>query len=478
MKKHNLFKVVMISIAIVMLLSWVVPAIYYSNYSGWVGTTDAAKVEIGLLEVVNNCFAAVWNFADIGIFILIIGGFYGVLHKVSGYRNLLDSIANGFKNREWIFMTIIVVAFALLSSMAGLSIPLLALVPFVISVILLMGYDKITAAMVTVGSIVVGLMGSVFNSSNTEAIDQMLLTTADKDVLLKILLLVVGIVLLLFNVIIYSRKHKNNKPVEDSSYIPEKSSKKVKVWPIVVIFDITLIILTLGFISWELFAGEGGITWAQNVLDAINEFDVFGFKVFEALFGFTNAFGNWTLVEASFVLVLSSGLLAFVYKMNFNDYLTNFMNGAKRAIKPAVLVVMSYVIMMLSSNIWCSIAKPLFEITGNINVFTMILVALVISLISGSLSNGAYLVLAYFLFFILKVNDASTLAAADITLISLIWQSINGIVMLIAPTSVVMLAILGYLHIPYGKWLKSIWLLFFELLAVTSIVLTIISITI
>ena len=96
MKKNNLFKLVMISIAIVVLLSWVVPAIYYNNYSGWVGTTETAKVEIGLFELVNNFFAAVWNFADIGIFILIVGGLYGVLHKISGYRNLLDTIVRGF----------------------------------------------------------------------------------------------------------------------------------------------------------------------------------------------------------------------------------------------------------------------------------------------------------------------------------------------------------------------------------------------
>ena len=39
-----------------------------------------------------------------------------------------------------------------------------------------------------------------------------------------------------------------------------------------------------------------------------------------------------------------------------------------------------------------------------------------------------------------------------------------GLATLIAPTSVILLVTLSYLHIPYGKWLKSNWKLIVELL--------------
>ena len=45
--------------------------------------------------------------------------------------------------------------------------------------------------------------------------------------------------------------------------------------------------------------------------------------------------------------------------------------------------------------------------------------------------------------------------------------------MLVAPTSLVLMGILSYLKIPYGKWFKTIWKLLLELLVLLLIVFTI-----
>ena len=114
MKKHNLFKVVMLTIAFVVLLSWLLPVSYFSKGS----LIEEARTQIGLFTVMNYVGIAIQYFSHIGLYVLAIGGFYGVLHKISGYRNLLDKIVSGFKDREWIFMTVIMVIFAVLSAMA------------------------------------------------------------------------------------------------------------------------------------------------------------------------------------------------------------------------------------------------------------------------------------------------------------------------------------------------------------------------
>lgn len=466
MKKHNLFKVIMITIAIAVLLTWLFPVSYFSSSAGFV---EEARQQIGVFEVMSYVGIAVQYFSHIGIYVLIVGGFYGILHKIPAYRSLIDKIVKGFIEREWLFMTIVMVIFAVLSSMAGLSLPLLFMFPFVIAVILAMGYDKITAAMVTAGSVAIGLIGSVFSINNTYGIDIVIGSSPDADVLVKVLLLLIALALLIFNVITYSKKHRDTKKLVEGSYIPEAvRSKKEKSWPIVIIMDIVFVILILAFISWSLFE----ITWFEEALKSVLDFKIFEFPIFEALFGLLeeSAFGYWTLVEVSVILLLASWLISFVYKMKFTDYITNFIDGAKRALKPAVLVVLLYVVLVAVTYIptLLTIFNPLLKLTQGINVFTMSLVAFVSSIFSVELYYAATGVLPY------VVNILYTgLEVGDITVLSVIWQAMYGVAMLVAPTSVVLIATLSYLHIPYGKWLKAIGKLFLELVVVLLIIFTI-----
>ena len=59
-------------------------------------------------------------------------------------------------------------------------------------------------------------------------------------------------------------------------------------------------------------------------------------------------------------------------------------------------------------------------------------------------------------------------------LIAVIWQSMYGLAMLVAPTSVILMVTLSFMHISYGEWLKSVWKLFVELLVALLIIFTII----
>ena len=62
------------------------------------------------------------------------------------------------------------VLFALIASMAGITTGLLFLFPLIISIILLMGYNKQTAALVTIGSVAVGLIGTTVSATNINVI--------------------------------------------------------------------------------------------------------------------------------------------------------------------------------------------------------------------------------------------------------------------------------------------------------------------
>ena len=166
-------------------------------------------------------------------------------------------------------------------------------------------------------------------------------------------------------------------------------------------------------------------------------------------------------MKASIIIIIASLLLSFIYGIKFDQYVKGFMDGGKRALKAAVLAILVYVVLVIVTYVpvMLTIFKPILELTKSLNVFTMSLVSLISSTFFVELYYAATNVLPYATGVLY-----TTLNTSEITIISVIFQSMYGLATLIAPTSVILLVTLSYLHIPYGKWLKSNWKLIVELL--------------
>ena len=466
MKKHYLLKVVLLTLLLVILGSWFLQV---STVSGTEFTTvESAK--IGLFTLTSYIEIVFRIFSPIIVYVLAVGGLYGVLFRVPQYRLLLDKIANGFKGKEWLFMAIVGIVFACLSSMAEFSVPLILLFPFVISVILLMGYDKITAAMLTVGSTVAGLIGTVFSVNQNYGVEQVLGLAANTNVAWKIGLLVVSLALVLVNTITYGRKHRTYENYEKEHLVPKKvDTKNKKIYPLVIVLDLLLLVLVLAYISWNLldvklftdmtnsFVNPTGGEFIKGLYGGIN-----------TVLGVTaeNVFGAWTLLQASLVVFLASGLIAFLYRKSFNNFVSATETGAKKAMRPALLVVLAYLILVAIVTVpfEMTILKPIINLESGFQFLPMIIIAIFYSLFTVESYYGITSAAAY-------VTAVST--PEKVGIISLIWQSMYGLMMLIAPTSVLLLVTLSYLDISYTKWLKAIWKLLLELFVVILIVLLI-----
>lgn len=466
MKKHNLLKVVLLTLLLVILGSWFLQV---SKVSGTEFTT-VESTKIGLFTLTSYIEIIFRIFSPIIVYVLAVGGLYGVLYRIPQYRLLLDKIANGFKGKEWLFMSIVGIVFACLSSMAEFSVPLILLFPFVISVILLMGYDKITAAMLTVGSSVAGLIGTVFSVNQNYGVEQVLGLAANTNVAWKIGLLVVSLALVLVNTITYGRKHRTYENYEKEHLVPKKvDTKNKKIYPLVIVLDLLLLVLVLAYISWNLldvklftdmtnsFVNPTGGEFIKGLYGGIN-----------TVLGVTaeNVFGSWTLLQASLVVFLASGLIAFLYRKSFNNFVSATEIGAKKAMRPALLVVLAYLILVAIVTVpfEMTILKPLINLESGFQFLPMIIIAIFYSLFTVESYYGITSAASY-------VTAVST--PEKVGIISLIWQSMYGLMMLIAPTSVLLLVTLSYLDISYTKWLKAIWKLLLELFVVILIVLLI-----
>ena len=159
--KYSLLKVLGIAFGLFIILSYIIPVGYFSSETITKGTTDP----VGLLGIFKNPIYSMGIFVQYFIVFLAIGVFYAVISKTGVYSKLVDKCVKKVEKRKTLFLIINIIVFALLSSLTGLSLLLFLFVPFISTIILLLGFDKITALVSTVGSIIVGTMGSTYGTA-------------------------------------------------------------------------------------------------------------------------------------------------------------------------------------------------------------------------------------------------------------------------------------------------------------------------
>ena len=299
-KKYGLFKV------LVALLLLIVVASYFIN------GRDGAVSYLALGDVFVNYMQSFYYFFETALFVLIVGGFYGVLNRIPAYNKLVKMIVDKVSGNSKLFVIIMTIVFLLMSSLTGLNTILLLFIPFVVSIILLLGYDKLVALSATVGGSLVGFIGGIFVTfKDASSQYEVSYSTFDKLVGLdgnwsllipKILLLLIGGILLIFYIVNHIKK-VDNKEVSysiskvDSLFVEAKDrtgkkivvdNSNVKVWPMIVVFCIFTILLILGYLPWN---------------------DLFGIGVFTDFHTWLTGF---TFNDGRFVLLLLAVLL-FIY---------------------------------------------------------------------------------------------------------------------------------------------------------------------
>lgn len=224
MKKHGLTKILAVMLLIVIIATYFIE-----------GRQGISHLAFG--DVIMNYFQSFYYFFDTAIFILVVGAFYGLLENVPAYTKLQENIVAKIKNKKTAIFAIITI-FALLSSLTGLNFALLIFIPFAISIVLTMGYDKIVALFSTVGAVSIGFIGGIMTTFRDSSdyygqtftnFDKMVgLDSVWTNLLSKILLLIISTALLIFFVNRYIEKNAKNK-VEKKTVKEEKKELVSKI---------------------------------------------------------------------------------------------------------------------------------------------------------------------------------------------------------------------------------------------------------
>lgn len=263
MKKYNTLLVVVITILFVALLTWILPVTYLNGEF-----VEADRAQVGLGNLFSYPGFTFYNFIYILVYLLAIGGLYGLLNKTGAYRIMLDRITTHVKKREILYLILTVLILSIIVSFTGFTFEALIVLPFIASIVLLLGYDKMTAGMITIGSISTGIIGTTFSKLVAGNFNQALSTTYTDLIIVKIVVLVLCAGIIIFNTIRHAKNVEKVKNPEESFLIPEKvHDRKIKVWPLAIILILFLLVIIVGTINWN---DAFGITFFEDALTDVN----------------------------------------------------------------------------------------------------------------------------------------------------------------------------------------------------------------
>ncbi len=487
-KKNNLIKWIGLFVLLALGLTWVFGYGYYNGSTYQSGGMS----QQGISDLANYVYYT-FNFAaDKIVFLLVLGAFYAVLLRSKGYKKLVNTLSENLKGKELIFVLICSLFITVMTSVYIQSFIPLIFVPFIISVLLSLKLDKLTAFSATFGSMMIGLLGQTYGGEGISVFDYYTGIDLKAGLLYRLIVLVVGFILFNFFTILHAKKvlkEKDEKAEVKDPFKVEKLSgaeEKAHAWPIVLLFVLIFVITVLGYVDWNT---NFGITFFRDIHDKILSFalkdipligKLFSEKLgamtpvsaimgtlFKTGYSVSGYFGAWNLMHGSMLLIIATIIIAIANKIKFNDFISSYAEGTKKIIVPVAALMGAYLIMSAAyvTPFVTTITNTIFNGVTKFNPYLVSLGAFITNAFHPDFGFSGYLVGSFY---------AATFAS-NIDLVHTIFITMYGFVSLFVPSSALLLVGLTYLDIDYKDWIKYIWLFLLGILVILIVLFTVVT---
>ena len=475
-EKHDLVKITFCMILLTVLLSWIVKQGYFN--AGELTVKEITRV--GIFDFATYGLLGMYYFTVLVTFLFVLGAFYQFLSKLGAYQKLTNRISKRWKGKEIVFSLIISFVFAALASIFNEYLVLVAFMPFVITILSKLKFDKISSFVTTFGSMLIGILGSVISTKVAGMNVQYFALKYTDKLLVKIILFVLAYVIYnVFNVL-YLRKSfaKNSKKADKKSKTKKdsieevqyedmfnenvKGSEKSNTIPLIIVGALAILVTVLAYIPWK---SVFNVDWFTTALTKVTETKLFGAPIFSYILGNVSEFGSWDLFGVQVVMLLAILVLQICYKVSIDDTIDSFREGFKKTSKLVVVLLLAYVILEFAV-MYPVIPTIIGKILGSkFNVFTTTIAGVITSLFTSEYQYTVNMLYSFF----------ATAYPKDLNVVSFILQSTYGLVSFFAPSSAMLLVGLSYLDIPYKDWMKYIWKFLVAMLVVIIIMAFIIA---
>lgn len=425
--------------------------------------------------------------ADVGIGILMAGGFLSVLNHTGALEAGIGAILDKFKGG--LLIAIMTFAFALLGTSFGFWEEIVAFVVVIVPTFVLAGYDVIVGLGVLFIGASIGNMSSLVNPFSTGAAVSAIGNpelSIGSGIILRLVIFVVLYIIGTAYLINYANKIKKDPSksvvadvesvdtlVEEDESLPEFTGRrKVSV----AVFLVIILLMIIGFVPWGELFGQRGADIVNAPINMLAQIPVLG-----TLLGASHIspFGSWYFNEFAFLFFTGSILLLFINKMKETEFIEVFTDGVKDLLGVVLILAISRGIAIIMGN--ASEGMSITFIYWISNTLSNVPIW-----IFGVLAMGAYVLIGIFLqstsgvagitmpvlgavASALFISSALGSAGGQIILISAFVAGVNFVTS-IYPTATLMGSI-ELVKLPYDRYLKFMVPIMVTLLAVSGIII-------
>ena len=446
------FSIILILIFLLGILSHLLPNASFVgeeivNGSGTVG----AKLSDILLSPILGFADAV----DVSIFILVLGGFLGILTKTGALETGIKVLVKKLKGNELILIPILMLIFSIGGTTYGMLEETVGFYVLIAACMVAAGMDTIVGSAVVLLGAGSGVLGSTINpfavGAAISSLPDGIKVNQGYVIFIGFLLWITTLLISIFFVMRYAKKVKQDKGSTFLSLREQKNmekkfkeeieiehnKKEVKLTTrqkiTLVLLMFTFIIMIIGFIPW----GEFNITF----------FDKFtGWLTGSSL-------GNWWFYEAALWFLVMTIIIALVNKMKEKDIVDTFIDGANDMIGVILIIAVARGASVLMQTTYLDnyIIYNASNLLKNLPEFLFVplnyLLHIVLSILVPSSSGLA--ALSTPIIAPLATNLGYSGEVAIMTLVSA-----NGLVNLITPTCGAIMGGLALAKVEYTTWFK------------------------
>jgi uncharacterized ion transporter superfamily protein YfcC len=431
-------------IVIIAALTWIIPAGQYERVTsealgkdvpvaGTYAPTDANPQ--GIFDVILAPIAGFYNpdsytanAIDVSLFVLMIGGFIGVVTASGAIDAGIKRAMVRLKGREKWMIPILMGLFALGGTTEGMAEETLAFYVLLTPVMIAAGYDALTAVAVILLGAGIGVLGSTVNAFSTVIASDAAGVPFTDGLMLRVVILALTFAATVAYVMRYAERVKAD---------PSRS----------LVFD---------------RKAENEAHFRSTADAGATEFTGLH-KIVLLLFGATFAvmiwgvsLGGWWMAEMSGLFLFAGIGIGLVARLSEKNLVEAFVGGARDLLGVALIIGLArgIVVVMDAGQITDTILHWAEQSVADLNqvVFINVMYWLQVALSFFVPSTSGLAVLSMPI-----MAPVADFAGVARSLVVTAFQSAEGVVNLITPTSAVVMGGLAISRVPYERWLRFVW---------------------
>jgi uncharacterized ion transporter superfamily protein YfcC len=474
------YTILFILIVVVAALTWIIPAGQYQyNEDGTPIPGTYAQVEQNPARIIRDSLAApingmygiegedgsisyynsgeLFGAIDVALFILVIGGFLGVTMQTGAIQAGIARVVERLKGRERLLIPILMIVFALGGTSYGMAEESLAFYVLVITVMIAAGYDSLTGAALIMLGCGIGTLGSTINPFATGIASGFAGTGIDDGLIGRIVILVIGTAFGIWFVMRYAARVKADPGKSliaadraeidahfraDSADTDTPTAMTGRQQLVLLLFFAAFVVMIVGVVPWT----DLGITVIRTRW--------------------------WWFPEMTASFLAFAILIGLAARMPEGRFVDSFVDGSRDLLGVALIIGIARGVTVIMNNglitdtVLNAAEQAVAGLGGIAFINLMFLLFLPLSFLIPSSSGLATVAMPI-------MAPLASFAAVPPELVVTAYQTGNGLVNLVTPTSAVVMGGLAIARVGYGTWLKFVWPLLIVLAILCMVVMSI-----